>query len=237
MRHGFNLIQLIQGGVAVSHAGEPGDDHGDSGDDPGLGVPFEAGAGELDMPSVIDQRFEQCYDRLALADAVRGYEREFGAWFHAILGGFAEPAGHIVQVSVVLVGPDESHVLALFVGFLRLSDERRVAHHVIAFHAGQERVPVESKRICFENVRGVRERESRHAADDATGVVEHLLFSDPQCGSCHGAGETVDFDSVEMVDGHLDVVDGVAHVELQLAGGQRVPHIDEVFDDPVLHAS
>ena len=52
-----------------------------------------------------------------------------------------------------------------------------------------------------------------------------------------GAGETVDFDSVEMVDGHLDVVDGVAHVELQLAGRQRVPHIDEVFDDPVLHAS
>lgn len=163
----------------MSHAGEPDNDHTDTGDNPGLRIPFETGASELDVPSIINQRFEQGGYRLALADAVRGHERELGAGFHAVSGGFAEPAGHIVQVSVVLVGPDESHVLALFVGFLRLSDERRVAHHVIAFHAGQERVPVESERIGFENVRGVRERESGHAADDAAGVVEHLLFGDP----------------------------------------------------------
>ena len=77
----------------------------------------------------------------------------------------------------------------------------------------------------------IGERESGQAADGRLGVVQRLLFRDPERGSCYGACESVDFDAMEVADADFDGVDVVAEVEGELSV------LVQIGEDPVLDAA
>ena len=79
---------------------------------------------------------EQGRDLLALGDAVRGHERELGRLIVLeVVDGPVVPAGHVVEASAGLAA-HEFHILLDLLRALLVSDERRVAHHIVAVVAG-----------------------------------------------------------------------------------------------------
>ena len=78
---------------------------------------------------------------------------------------------------------------------------------------------------------GVRERETWQAADGRLGVVQRLLFRDPERGAGDRAREPVDFDAMEVADADFDRVDVVAEVEGELSV------LVQIGEDPVLDAT
>ena len=102
----------------------------------GLGVPGERAVREPDAPSLVEQGSEQAGHGLALTDAVRGHERERRPRFGQVFTGLAMPACRVVEIPVIAFVPYKPHVLFLTVAHEVLSDERRVAHHIVAVVAG-----------------------------------------------------------------------------------------------------
>ena len=80
-------------------------------------------------------------------------------------------------------------------------------------------------------MRRVREREPGQSRDGGFGVVQRLLFRDPQGGSRHCAREPVDLDAVEVADADPDRIQVVAEVEGEL------PVLVQIGEDPVLDAA
>ena len=80
-------------------------------------------------------------------------------------------------------------------------------------------------------MRRVSEREPGQSRDGGFGVVQRLLFRDPQGGSRHCAREPVDLDAVEVADADPDRIQVVAEVEGELT----VPV--QIGEDPVLDAA
>ena len=102
----------------------------------GLGVPHERAVREPDVPSPFPDMAEQGRDLLALGDAVRGHERELGRLIVLeVVDGPVVPAGHVVEASAGLAA-HEFHILLDLLRALLVSDERRVAHHIVAVVAG-----------------------------------------------------------------------------------------------------
>lgn len=115
-RHGrvVGLVHADDDDVDVCHVG-------------GLGVPSEGAVGESYAPAVADNRFEQGGDWHSLGDAVRGHERELRVRLGEVLAGLAVPSGGVIEVSVVVLAPDDPHVLSLVLALQALSDKWRVA--------------------------------------------------------------------------------------------------------------
>ena len=66
-------------------------------------------------------------------------------------------SGDVIQVAVVVLAEHLLHVLLLIVVYEVLSDEWWVAHDVVAFAAGQERVPIGLERVAADDVAAVGE--------------------------------------------------------------------------------
>ena len=179
----------------------------------GLGVPAEGAVREPYTPAVADDWFEQGGNGHSLGDAVRGDERELRGRLGEVLAGLAVPSGGVVEVSVVVLAPDDPHVLGLVLALQVLADEGRVAHDVVAPVAGQEFVPVVAQGVGAHDVAVVVQGQAGLPAHDRVGLVEGLLLGDPQRRPGDGHGEVVDLDAVELADAHLDGVEGVAQVE------------------------
>lgn len=81
------------------------------------------------------------------------------------------------------------------------------------------------QRISFVDV-GIRfqGQEIDFPNDDVFRFLHHLGFCNPEGRFCHGDGEVIDFNAVELFDGHFD---GIIQVKESLAAG-------ELPDDPVL---
>ena len=70
--------------------------------------------------------------------------------------------------------------------------------------------PIHPQRIAFLNV-GVSLQRQRvdNEAHNLVGLLHHLAFGNPKCRLCHGAGEIVDLNAIELVNAHLN---GVGHL-------------------------
>lgn len=102
----------------------------------GLRVPCERAVRETDMPAVRMQRFEQGFHGLPLGDRIGGDECERRIRFRQVGGGLPVPSGRVVEISVILAAPHGLQIIGLTGGLGDVSDERRVAHHIVAVVAG-----------------------------------------------------------------------------------------------------
>ena len=96
----------------------------------GFRVPGKRAVRELNPPPLTSQRAEQRGHWLALSNRVSGHVGELAATLGQQAHGLGVPAGHVVQITVVISSPDSFHVLGLLFSLGELADKRRIAEQV-----------------------------------------------------------------------------------------------------------
>ena len=122
---------------------------------------------------------------------------------------FLIPSGHVIEVPDVfpLTTKDGHQVIALFGAFESCSHKRRVAHNIIQLSSRDHLIPIHPQGVSFMDIRiGFERQRVEGEADNLVSLLHHLRLSDPEGGLSHGAGEVVDLNAVELVDGNLDRV-------------------------------
>ena len=142
-------------------------------------------------------------DLLALADRVGGNEGGADISAGNEVVDFFVPAGNVVEG---FEGREDGDDVSFLVGGLPLGAyEGRVGNNVAAVGGGNEFVPVIAQGVGFDDVGIFFKREMlRREFENSGGFLAHLNFGNPQGGFGNGDGETVNFDTVELLDRNFD---------------------------------
>ena len=115
-------------------------------------------------------------------------------------GGFPVPGGDVINLADLGVfGISKAHVGLLLNALIGVADEGRVADDKVDVR--REIFPVDAQGVLADDVAVSFERESVEVnAKRALGLLEHLVFGNPQGSLRDGHRERINFNAVELID-------------------------------------
>ena len=115
--------------------------------------------------------------------------------------------GEIQLTDALGIAKQSDNVSLLLFGHHHTADKRRVTHDVTKTVISDNNLPVCSQGIPLHNIgiTGQRQKIQVHMHDFFR-FLHHLAFRNPEGSFRNGHGKVVDFDAIELTDGHLNGV-------------------------------
>ena len=160
------------------------------------------------MNASLHKRPPQVGNLLALCDGVGRYKSgtDERICLHHLQRLFV-PAGNIVHIAYVFpfCTKNGDEIIFLPGRHYSCSKERRISHNIIQFFSRHNLVPVHPQCIPLVDIVVSLERKRvETVADYCICFLHHLTLCNPKRSLGHGTSEIVDFNPVELIDGHLD---------------------------------
>ena len=194
---------------------ESDDNAMDGGDVRAFACSLERLMNEIDDNTAFKKISPQWRDGNALPDRICGDESASRFCVVNEVGGFFEPASHVVKIAITGNARENFCHVRFLRGVLKtLADKGRVADDVVDF--GRDGSPVDSERVALVNIGVTFQRKKiQITMNNFLGLLNHLQFSNPKGGLSDGNGKVVNFDAKELSYRNFDRIEEFAKLNLR----------------------